>query len=148
MLPYWEIGAALETAPQEAAVFECKLWVATEWLTQCGRLLYKAMGSTEVLGEREQASINPGPQCEGVLPRSLERWEFWRSRLAELLSAKPEGEGGAEQPVLISGTSMSRIAQAVAVMDAASSTALEQGTEEPKDAAEKGKSGGGQGRRR
>jgi hypothetical protein len=118
VLPYWEIGAALEMPlPQDPAVFECKLWVATEWLTRCGQLLLRDMGSAEALGERAQASIAPGPLCEGVAPQSLERWDFWRSRLTEIASAQPQaGENGTWED----GTSLGRIAQAIAVMDEAS----------------------------
>ncbi|KAK4099128.1 hypothetical protein N658DRAFT_508970 [Parathielavia hyrcaniae] len=129
VLPYWEIGAALETPlPQDSAILECKLWVATEWLTRCGQLLRRDMASAEALGERAQASIAPGPLCEGVSPQSPEQWEFWRSRLAELTRAQPlaekdgAGEDGAGQAVL-GGASLVRIAQAIAVMDAAGNSA-------------------------
>ena len=124
MLPYWEIRTALETPPpQDAAAFECGLWVATEWLTRCGQLLRKDLGSTEALSEQEKASIAPGPLCEGISPQGLKRWQFWRSRLARLASAEPRvGEGGAGQPALSVAT-LDRIAQAITVMDAVSSSA-------------------------
>jgi hypothetical protein len=71
------------------------------------------------LGERAQAAIAPGPLCEGVPAQSLERWDFWRSRLTQLASAQPPaGEDGAGED----GTSLGRIAQAVAVMDKASNS--------------------------
>lgn len=82
VLPYWEIRTALETPlPQDPAAFECGLWVATEWLMRCGQLLRRDLGSAEALSEREEASIAPGPLCEGISPQGLERWEFWRSTL-------------------------------------------------------------------
>ncbi|KAK3292223.1 uncharacterized protein B0H64DRAFT_224573 [Chaetomium fimeti] len=132
VLPYWVIRAALETPlPQDPDVFECRLWVATEWLTRCGQLVRREMGSTEPLSEQSRASIAPGPLCEGVPPLGPERWEFWRSRLIELASAQPPagedgagedgvGEDGTGQQPVPSGESLDRIAQAIAVMDAAS----------------------------
>ncbi len=95
----------------------------TEWLTQCGQLLRKDLASAEPLSERDKASLRPGPLCEGIPVQGLERWEFWRSRLAELASAEPRaGEDGAGQPTP-SGASLARIAQAIAAMDAASNNA-------------------------
>ncbi|KAL2151406.1 hypothetical protein VTH82DRAFT_6504 [Thermothelomyces myriococcoides] len=114
-LPYWEIRAALEKSPpQDAAAFECKLWVATEWFTRCGQLLYKDISSAEPLDDRELTSIATGPLCEGVHPRSLERWKFWRSRLTELASTEPS--------VVLSDASRARIAQAIAAIDAVSNS--------------------------
>ncbi|KAL2255392.1 hypothetical protein VTK26DRAFT_3466 [Humicola hyalothermophila] len=135
LLPYWEIRASLETPPpKDAAVFECKLWVATEWLTRCAQLLHKDLGSAppEGLDEEEQANIAPGPLCAGVYPQSLERWNFWRSRLSEIASAKPSrGEDGAGGDIVKdidgqpapSSASLDRIKQAIAVMDAANNGA-------------------------
>ena len=124
VLPYWEIRTALETPlPQDLAAVECGLWVATEWLTRCGQLLRRDLGSAKALSEREEASIAPGPLCEGISPQGLERWEFWRSRLAELASAESRaGEDGEGQPAP-SDASLARIAEAVAVMDAAGNSA-------------------------
>ncbi len=115
MLPYWEIRTALETPPPEdAAAFECGLWVATEWLTRCGELLRRDLGSKEAVSGQEEVSIAPGPLCEGIPPKDLKRWEFWRGRLAELASAET-------QPAL-SGASLVRVEQAVAVMKMVSSS--------------------------
>ncbi len=125
VLPYWEIGKALETPPQEGVVFECYLWVATQWLTQYGKLLRRHMDLAEALDEEAQKAIPTGSLCKGVPARSHERWDFWRSRLAELASAEPEvGVDGAGKPVPIEREASSlRIAQAIAAMDAASNSA-------------------------
>lgn len=96
VLPYWEISKALETTPQEGVVFECYLWVATQWLTKCAQLLRRNMASAEGLDEEAQEAIPPGPLCKSVPPRSLERWNFWRSRLAELASAGLQRETTAQ----------------------------------------------------
>lgn len=123
---YWEISKALETPPQEGVVFECHLWVATQWLTQCGQLLRRNMGLAEGLDDEEaQKAIPTGPLCEGVPPGSLERWDFRRSRLVELASAEPPaGKDGAGKPVPSERDACSlRIAQAIAAMDAASNSA-------------------------
>ncbi|KAL0931227.1 uncharacterized protein CTRU02_213962 [Colletotrichum truncatum] len=135
VLPYWEIRATLETAPQEVSVFECKLWVATEWLARCGQLLYKDMASTDALTEREQASIAPGPLCKDIPPRSLERWNFWRSRLTELSRADPSAEDRVEQPPL-SDESLSRITQAIGLMDEAQGSSQGRDLEGSGDTAE------------
>lgn len=104
VLPYWEITKALETPPQEGVVFEWHLWVATQWLTQCGQLLRRNMGLAEGLDEGAQEAIPSGPLCESVPPRSFERWDFWRSRLAELASAEPPaGTDGAGSPCPVKG---------------------------------------------
>ena len=66
VLPYWEISKALETPPQEGVVFECHLWVATQWLTQCGQLLRRNMGLAEGLDEEAQEAIPTGPLCESA----------------------------------------------------------------------------------
>ncbi|KAG7289938.1 hypothetical protein NEMBOFW57_006315 [Staphylotrichum longicolle] len=125
VLPYWEISKALETTPQERVVFECYLWVATQWLTKCAHLLRRNMALTEGLDEEAQEAIPTGLLCKGVPPRSLERWNFWRSRLAELASAEPPaGNDGAEKPVPSEREASSlRIAQAIAAMDAATNSA-------------------------
>ena len=125
VLPYWEISKALETPPQEGVVFEWHLWVATQWLTQCGQLLRRNMGLAEGLDEGAQEAIPSGPLCESVPPRSFERWDFWRSRLAELASAEPPaGTDGAGKPVPSERDASSlRIARAIAAMDAARNSA-------------------------
>ena len=124
-LPYWEISKALETPPQEGVAFDCYLWVATQWLTHCGQLLRRHMGLAEGLDEEAQEAIPTGPLCKSVPPRSLERWDFWRSRLAELASAEPPaGKDGAGKSVPSERDASSlRIAQALAAMDAASNSA-------------------------
>ena len=123
VLPYWEIRTALETPlPQDPAAFECGLWVATEWLMRCGQLLRRDLGSAGALSDGEEASIAPGPLCEGISPQGLERWDFWRSRLAGLASAESRpGEDGEGLPAP-SDASLARIAEAIAVMDAASNS--------------------------
>ena len=129
VLPYWEIGKALEMPPPEGAVFECRLWVATQWLTQCAQLLRRNMGLAEALDEEGQKAIPTGPLCKSVAPRSLERWDFWRSRLAELASADLlAGNDGAGKPGPSERDASSlRIAQAIAAMDAASNSAQKKG---------------------
>ncbi|OJJ44495.1 hypothetical protein ASPZODRAFT_18685 [Penicilliopsis zonata CBS 506.65] len=123
---WWEIASGLETAPQDAAEFEWKLWAATEWLIQCGNLLFKDLTSPEELDAEVLATVKPGPLCENVPPMSLQRWEFWQSRLAELSGGKYSVEGSAEDAVL-GASSLSRIDQAIAAMRAHASSSIAQG---------------------
>ncbi|KAK0662120.1 hypothetical protein QBC41DRAFT_382266 [Cercophora samala] len=128
ILPYWEITAALEVPlPEDPTILECKIWVATEWLRHCADLLYSEMTCEVALDENSMASIKPGPLCEGVYPQSLERWEFWRSRLAQLAGEKPLGEGEdlgkGDAGQAVSSALLSRIKQAITAMDTASNNA-------------------------
>ncbi|KAJ5933678.1 hypothetical protein N7454_006007 [Penicillium verhagenii] len=112
---WWEITAGLETAPQDPTEFEWRLWVATEWLIQCGSLLLKDLSSPEEVDAEVLASVRPGPLCTDVPAMSLQRWEFWLSRLAELSSGKYTVEGGSKE-VVLSASSISRIEQAITAM--------------------------------
>ncbi|CAG8159173.1 unnamed protein product [Penicillium salamii] len=126
-LAWWEITAGLETASQDPTEFEWRLWVVTEWLIQCGDLLFKDLSSPEELDSGVLASVRPGPLCADVHPMSLQRWEFWLSRLMELSSGRYTVEGGSKE-VELSASSISRIEQAIGAMrrHASSSNAQDQ----------------------
>ncbi|KAK4653969.1 hypothetical protein QC762_510247 [Podospora pseudocomata] len=128
IFPYWELRSALEfPPPEDPTIFECRLWVATQWLTQCAELVYNEMTCGVDLEEKTKSAIKPGPLCEGVYPRSLQRWEFWRGRLEALAGEKglgketDSGDGGAGRT--IPSASLSRIQQAINTMDVASNNA-------------------------
>ncbi|KAJ5334529.1 hypothetical protein N7452_006932 [Penicillium brevicompactum] len=112
VLAYWEIASGLETVPQDTTVFECKIWVATEWLIQCGTILFKDLSSTDELDARELASIKPGPLCQDISPHSVQRWDFWQSRLVELANNKSSNETALED-FSLSASSLSRLEQAI-----------------------------------
>lgn len=112
VLAYWEIAGGLETVPQDTTGFECKIWVATEWLIQCGTILFKDLSSTEELDARELASIKPGPLCQDISPHSVQRWDFWQSRLGELANNKSSNETALED-FSLSASSLSRLEQAI-----------------------------------
>ncbi|KAJ5357207.1 hypothetical protein N7541_004365 [Penicillium brevicompactum] len=112
VLAYWEIAGGLKTVPQNTTGFECKIWVATEWLIQCGTILFKDLSSTEELDARELASIKSGPLCQDISPHSVQRWDFWQSRLVELTNNK-SSNGTALEDFSLSASSLSRLEQAI-----------------------------------
>ncbi|CAG7930784.1 unnamed protein product [Penicillium olsonii] len=115
ILPYWEIAAGLETVVEDAAVFECKIWAATEWLIRCGSIIFRDMSSKEELDSETSLSMKPGPLCADIPPLSVQRWDFWHSRLVELIendTSNKAAAGGVPLP-------LSRLNQALAVMEKA-----------------------------
>ncbi|KAJ5712976.1 uncharacterized protein N7483_010157 [Penicillium malachiteum] len=98
------------------------VWIAAEWLIRCGTLLYRELCTGADLTAEEQAKSNfkPGPLAEGVLPISLERWNFWRSRLLELSRAKPS-VGNDEDFTLVdsvlSDITLAHIKKAISAID-------------------------------
>ncbi|CAG8071785.1 unnamed protein product [Penicillium olsonii] len=115
ILPYWEIAAGLETVVEDAAVFECEIWAATEWLIRCGSIIFRDMSSKEELDSETSLSMKPGPLCADIPPLSVQRWDFWHSRLVEVIeneSSNKAAAGGVPLP-------LSRLNQALAVMEKA-----------------------------
>lgn len=110
VLAYWEVAAGLETPPQDVTEFECKIWVATEWLIRSGSILFQDLSSNEELDAEALASIKPGPLCEDINPQNVERWERWQSRLVELTSENSS----------LSASTLSRLKQAFAAMSRSS----------------------------
>ncbi|KAJ5697334.1 hypothetical protein N7488_011018 [Penicillium malachiteum] len=117
-LPYSAMTEALEeTAAGHQTKFDCKVWIAAEWLIRCGNLLHRELGAGEFLTAADQAmsNVKPGPLAEGVLPISLKRWNFWRSRLVELSCAKPLFGSGEE--FVLSDTTLAHVKKAICAMD-------------------------------
>ncbi|KAI5464096.1 hypothetical protein BGZ63DRAFT_376899 [Mariannaea sp. PMI_226] len=85
-LPIWEIRSALEEPTVKGPLMDCRVWVATEWILNCSVTLKKEMMSpNEDLTENEAASRGTGKLCDdSITPRSLQRWDFWKKRLAEI----------------------------------------------------------------
>ncbi|KAJ5939726.1 hypothetical protein N7466_002860 [Penicillium verhagenii] len=124
-LAYLEVSTGLEGVKQESispfecsTVFECKLWVATEWLIQAGGVLFKDLSSNEDLSAEELRSITPGGLCKELSPQSVKRWDFWLSRLMELGDKKSSDvlKEDTLHEVSLSGSSLSRIEEAIAAM--------------------------------
>ncbi|KAJ5629952.1 hypothetical protein N7528_003609 [Penicillium herquei] len=113
-LPYSAMTEALEeTAAGHQTKFDCKVWIAAEWLIRCGNLLHRELGAGEFLTAEDQAmsNVKPGPLAEGVLPISLERWNSWRSRLVELFCTKPLVGNGEE--FVLSDTTLAHVKKAI-----------------------------------
>lgn len=83
-LALWELSGALESVPTEQkALMDCQVWAATEWILQCSQLLMKEMMAVEE--QTETVLKAPGPLFgKDLPPRSLQRWDFWKKRLAEV----------------------------------------------------------------
>ncbi|CAH0030142.1 unnamed protein product [Clonostachys rhizophaga] len=60
---------------------ECKIWTGTEWIIHCGRRIFKAVASKD---SPENTIPNPGPLSGDIPKQSVERWEFWKKRLAQI----------------------------------------------------------------
>lgn len=128
IIPFWVIPPGLETPPEAEIEFDIKLWVATEWLIQGAPFMYREMTSTRPLDEEEKRTTAPGPLCKDVPGVSLQRWAFWRSRLSEIAKTntftKVSATGSSEQAEF-SDESYSRVAQAIAALDAAEKASKE-----------------------
>lgn len=124
-LAYCEVSDGLETISHDKAtefdvgtVFECKLWVATEWLIRSGGVLWQDLNSDQELLDEELRSIKPGPLCSDVYPCSAQRWDFWLSRLKELAEKKSTTilKDGTPHDVALSLSSLSRLEEAITAM--------------------------------
>jgi hypothetical protein len=91
-LATWEIYDALESPPTKVkALQDCRVWAATEWISQCSQVLMNEMQPHEGDGEDLRKSEAAGPLFRKELPaRSLQRWEFWKKRLAEMANEAEE----------------------------------------------------------
>jgi len=76
---------------------DCRVWVATEWILNCADTLENEMKSpNEELTEDEAGIRGTGRLCDdSIAPRSMQRWEFWKKRLAEI--AKEAGDLGLQE---------------------------------------------------
>ncbi|KAJ5921212.1 hypothetical protein N7466_009538 [Penicillium verhagenii] len=121
---YWEIRDALENDSHDeptlfdaTTVFECKLWVATQWLIRCGGILFDDLTHGEEI-EEESKSWGCGPLCRDIPTYSIQRWDFWMSRLVQLADKKStiRMKEGTPHDVVLSESSLSRVDQAIAAM--------------------------------
>ncbi|KAI9897352.1 hypothetical protein N3K66_007208 [Trichothecium roseum] len=81
----WELTSALENPAADAGLMDCRVWVAAEWLIRCGRVLLDQINVTNRDPDIDANFQDPGPLYgEDQPPRSLQRWEFWKTRLGEI----------------------------------------------------------------
>lgn len=66
-----------------------RLMVAELWILHSGDVLFKEMSSADLQDEDTARAIKPGPLCGKVLPRSRNRWDFWKNRFRELSGTFP-----------------------------------------------------------
>lgn len=87
-LAIWEIREALEEAPtKEGPLMDCRVWIAAEWIANSSEVLRnEMMRPSDELTERDATSTSVGQLLlsDGISPRSLQRWQFWKKRLAEI----------------------------------------------------------------
>ena len=84
-LSFWAIRDALEEPVVKGPLLDCRVWVASEWIYNCNGLIRQYLASEELTqGSREHT----GPLAENISPRSLQRWDFWRKRLTELVDSE------------------------------------------------------------
>ncbi|KAI5458918.1 hypothetical protein BGZ63DRAFT_455783 [Mariannaea sp. PMI_226] len=80
----WQLQEALEEPPaEEQSLTDCRVWVASEWIIRCTNLLHEVMHDKR---EIDLAAKKPGTLCNDVPPQSIERWEFWKKRLSEIVA--------------------------------------------------------------
>ncbi|KAJ5609906.1 hypothetical protein N7528_009172 [Penicillium herquei] len=135
-LAWREIRDGLETDSHNeptsfdpATVFECKVWIAAEWIIQLGGIPFQELNSTKDLDARDFAAIKPGPLCEDIPRHSVQRWDFWLSRLVELADKKSTTRLKDDTPVevVLSASCLLRLNQAIAAMHKCRSEAEAEG---------------------
>jgi hypothetical protein len=89
-----------EPADSSPTKAECEFWTACEWLIHTAGTVFDVL-----MARRAGREQTVGPRL------SMERWELWKRRLAEL--AAPDG---------VDGETKQRAARAIASMEAAEAT--------------------------
>lgn len=80
----WQLRIALEEPPVEGNAMECRLWVATEWLIHCAKIIFNDLTLDEEVDANTERPMGLGSLCPNVPVLSLERWNFWKSRITAL----------------------------------------------------------------
>lgn len=79
----WELRGALEEDASSNADRDGQLWASSEWILHAGDVLRAKKGMGE-LDPMEKRMLKGGSKFEGEPGLSDERWQFWRTRFAEL----------------------------------------------------------------
>lgn len=86
----WGLRIALENPiTNDSRKMRTRLIVAVYWILHSGDVLFKEMSSADLQDEDTARAIKPGPLCEKILPRSRNRWDFWKNRFGELSGISP-----------------------------------------------------------
>ncbi|KAI0100921.1 hypothetical protein GGR51DRAFT_563801 [Nemania sp. FL0031] len=105
-LPIWQLREALEEPPTKGLAQECRLWVACEWIIRCSGIIYRHMN----LRRRDKRALGTGSLCRGVRHFRIDRWNFWKKRLAEITADAENLELG--------NAILERISHAIRTMEA------------------------------
>lgn len=67
-----------------------RLAVTTDWIHRCADLIFQCLNYEEEEEEEhdEHAAQSPrtGPLCEGISPRSVARWVFWKKQIQRIFA--------------------------------------------------------------
>jgi hypothetical protein len=64
---------------------DCGLRVASEWILNCGDVVFEYLCSDEKLKESSVRSLRTGPLCLDTPVKSeTRRWHFWMNRFLEI----------------------------------------------------------------
>lgn len=102
--PVDELSHALGASREKGMAFDCRLWIATEWLLRSADVIYIALsesGKDLELQDTWKVLRQMGP--------ALQKWQAWKQRLVELKENWDEWE--------FKETTLERIKQAIQEMD-------------------------------
>ena len=111
LYPIATVRDALEEFVPNGIKMDCKLWVATEWILQCGLALHWFFETWEdELEEDRVRAYRFGSLCRDMrFPLiGMERWHFWKKRLEEILENQYDFD--------LDTTTLERIKRAIQVM--------------------------------
>jgi hypothetical protein len=72
---------------------DCRVWVATEWIFCCSATLLEELKAPNEELDKFSVQTLRGGVLYGTSspPRSLDRWEYWKKKLAELAKSEDLG---------------------------------------------------------
>jgi hypothetical protein len=110
---YWEFRYDLESPSVKGTRMDCRVWCASEWMIHCADGLFERMNLKEKPSEDGARAFSTGPLAKHIPVWSMERWEFWKMRFAEI--ATEAGSLGLDSAMTV------RISDALKSMHAAES---------------------------
>lgn len=84
----WELRAALEEDFDNAAALEYHMAIVKEWVLHAGNRIFEDARTT---CNDDSKVLKPGSLYNGSPGLNMERWNFWKERLAEI-SRRTSGE--------------------------------------------------------
>ena len=82
--PVWNQREALEESELKGVAMGMRLWIVYEWIEACRGVILEDLASSEELDEQTARAICTGQLYpEGIAPRSIEGWDFWKRRILD-----------------------------------------------------------------